>query len=188
MTRQASTLWSTGRITFPFAVPTMAHTKSTAKPPSSSRNPPPQARRVVPGANLLPARDPTRASGAPSSRAERPATSHANPAQATPPVARGASLPPKDYKELYPWATSALLKETSSINTELGVHRLRKGDQSELSFHEEHDSKMAVLPCLAGEPICADDKANKDELFCQGSSADVMFWPTFTQLELPLTS
>ena len=73
---------------------------------------------------------------------------------------------PKDYKELYPWATSTLLKETSSINTELGVHRLRKGDQSELTFHKEHDSKMAVLPCFPGEPICADEKANNGELFC----------------------
>ncbi|XP_068503710.1 uncharacterized protein [Phaseolus vulgaris] len=126
----------------------MAHTKSTANLPSSSRNPPPQARRVAPGANPPSARNPPRASGAPSTQAERPATSHANPAQATPPVAGGASLPPKDYKELYPWATSTLLKETSSINTELGVHRLRKGDQSELSFHNEHDSKMAVLPCF----------------------------------------
>ncbi|XP_068492156.1 uncharacterized protein [Phaseolus vulgaris] len=126
----------------------MAHPKSTAKPPSSSRNPPPQARRVAPGANPPPARNPPRASDAPSNQAERPASSHANLAQETPPVAGGASLPPKDYKELYPWAIPILLKETSSINTELGVLRLRKGDQSDLSFHKEHDSKVAVLPCF----------------------------------------
>jgi len=48
----------------------------------------------------------------------------------------------------------------------LGVHRLRKGDQSELSFHKEHDSKVAVLPCLSDEPVCVDDKANNGELFC----------------------
>ena len=144
----------------------MAHTKSTANPPPSSRNPPPQARRVAPGANPPPARNPPRASGAPSNQAERPTSSHANPAQATPPIAGGASLPPKDYKELYPWATSTLLKETSSINTELGVHRLRKGDQPDLSFHKEHDSKVAVLPCFPGEPVCADDKGSNGELFC----------------------
>jgi len=46
------------------------------------------------------------------------------------------------------------------------VHRLRKGDQSDLSFHKEHDSKVTVLPCLPGEPICADDKANNGGLFC----------------------
>ena len=46
------------------------------------------------------------------------------------------------------------------------MHRLRKGDQPDLSFHKEHDSKVAVLPCLPGEPICADDKGNNGELFC----------------------
>ena len=85
-----------------FAVPAMAHTKSTANPPPSSRNPPPQARRVAPRANPPPARNPPRASGAPSNQAERPTSSHANPTQATQPVTGGASLPPRDYKELYP--------------------------------------------------------------------------------------
>jgi len=144
----------------------MARTKSTANPPPSSRNPPPQVRRVAPRANPPPARNPPRSSGAPSNQAERPTSSHANPTQATPPVAGGASLPPQEYKELYPWSTPTLLKETSSINTELGVHRLQKGDQPDLSFHKEHDSKMTVLPCLPGEPICADNKGNNDELFC----------------------
>ena len=43
--------------------------------------------------------------------------------------------------------------------------RLRKGDQSDLSFHKEHDSKVAVLPCFPDEPICVDDKGNNGE-FC----------------------
>jgi len=59
-----------------------------------------------------------------------------------------------------------LLKETSSINTKLGVHRLRKGDQPDLSFHKEHDSIVVVLPCFPGEPVCADDKGSNGELFC----------------------
>ncbi len=46
------------------------------------------------------------------------------------------------------------------------MHRLRKGDQSDLSFHKEHDSKVAVLSCLPDEPVCADDKGSNDELFC----------------------
>ena len=138
----------------------MAHTKSTANPPSSSRNPPPKTCRVVPRTNPPSTRNPSRASG------ERPTSSHANPTQATPPLAEGASLPPQDYKELYPWATPTLLKETSSINTELGVLRLKKGDLPDLSFHKEHDSKVIVLPCLPGEPISADDKGNNGELFC----------------------
>jgi len=76
-----------------------------------------------------------------------------------------------------------LLKETSSINTELGVHRLRKGGQSDLSFHKEHDSKVAVLPCYPGEPICADDKGNNDDLYC-------FIYATFfkkVKLRLPFT-
>jgi len=166
-----------------FAVPAMAHTKSTANPPPSSRNPSLKPRRVAPGTNPPPARNPSQASGAPSNQAERPTSSHANPTQATPPVAGGAPLLPQDYKELYPWATPTLLKETSSINIELGVHRLRKGDQSDLSFHKEHDSKMIVLPCLPGEPICADNKGNNGELFC-------FIYTTFfkkVKLRLPFT-
>jgi len=43
---------------------------------------------------------------------------------------------------------------------------MRKGDQSDLSFHKEHDSKMTVLPCPPGEPICVDDKGGNSESFC----------------------
>jgi len=48
----------------------------------------------------------------------------------------------------------------------VGVLRLKKGERPDLSFHKEHDNKVTVLPCLPGEPICADDKGNNDELFC----------------------
>ena len=92
-------------------------------------------------------------------------------------------MPSRDYKELYPWATPLLLKETSSINTELGVLRLRKGDQSDLSFHKEHDSKVAVLPCFPDETICADNKGDNDKSFC-------FLYATFfkkVKLRLPFT-
>jgi len=132
----------------------MARSKITPNPPPSSQNPPSQAH------------NPPRAPGASSSQAERPATSRPNLAQATPPVAGGASVPTPDYKKLYPWANSTLLKETSSINSAMAVLRLRKGDQSDLSFRKEHDSKIVVLPCHPEEPICADDKASDGESFC----------------------
>ncbi|XP_068503902.1 uncharacterized protein [Phaseolus vulgaris] len=121
----------------------MARSKITPNPPPSAQNPPSQAH------------NPPRAPGASSSQAERPATSRPNLAQATPPVAGGASVPTPDYKKLYPWASSALLKETSSINSAMAVLRLRKGDQSDLSFHKEHDNlmlgkgKLAELRALA---------------------------------------
>ena len=46
------------------------------------------------------------------------------------------------------------------------MHRLRKGYQPDLSFHKEHHSKVVVLPCFPGEPVCADDKGSNGELFC----------------------
>ena len=61
--------------------------------------------------------------------------------------------------------------------------RPRKGDQSDLSFHKEHDSKVAVLPCFPDEPICADDKGNNGESFC-------FLYATFfkkVKLRLPFT-
>ena len=42
----------------------------------------------------------------------------------------------------------------------------KHGDQPDLFFHKQHDSKVAVLPCLPDEPVCADDKGSNDELFC----------------------
>jgi len=110
--------------------------------------------------------NPPRALGAPSSQAERPATSHPNLAQATALVAGGASIPSPDYKKLYPWATSTLLKETSSVNSALAVLRLKKGDEPNLSFHKEHDDKLMVLSCPPDVPICTDNKGNDGELFC----------------------
>ena len=132
----------------------MARTKTTANPPPSSRNPSSQAHNLP------------RASGAPSSQAERPETSRPNLTQATPPVAGGAPIPTPDYKKHYPWANSTLLKETSSVNSALAVLRLKKEDQPNLSFHKEHDDKLMVLPCPPDVPIYADDKGNNDELFC----------------------
>ncbi|XP_068492297.1 uncharacterized protein [Phaseolus vulgaris] len=132
----------------------MARTKTTANPPPSSRNPPSQVH------------NPPRPLGASSSQAERPATSRPNLAQATPPVAGGAPIPSPEYKKLYPWATSTLLKETSSVNSALAVLRLKKGDEPNLSFHKEHDDKLMVLSCPPDVPICVDDKGNDGELFC----------------------
>ena len=122
-----------------FAASKMTRSKITPNPPPSSRNPSSQAH------------DPPRARGASSSQAERPAPSRPNPAQATPPVTGGASIPPPDFKKLYPWANSTLLRETSSVNTAGAVLRLTKGDEPHQTFHKEHDEKMTVLP---SPPTC----------------------------------
>ena len=132
----------------------MGRSKITPNPPPSSRNPSSQAHNQP------------RAPGASSSQVERPAPSRSNLAQATPPVAGGASVPSPDFKKLYPWATPTLLKETSSVNSAGAVLRLKKGDEPHLSFHKEHDDKMMVLPCSPDMPVCADDKGNNGRLFC----------------------
>ena len=132
----------------------MARSKFTPNPPPSSRNPPSQAH------------NPLRAPGASSSQAERPAAPRPDLAQATPPVAGGASVPSPDFKKLYPWATPTLLKETSSVNSAGTVLRLKKGEDPHLSFHKEHDDKMMVLPCPPDVPVCVDDKGNNGGLFC----------------------
>ena len=122
-----------------FAAATMTRTKITPNPPPSSRNPPSQAH------------DPPRVRGASSSQAERPASSRPNLAQATPPITGGAPVPSQDFKKLYPWATSTLLRETSSVNSAGAVLRLKKGDEPHQSFHKEHDKQMTVLP---SPPTC----------------------------------
>ena len=137
-----------------FAASTMTRLKITPNPPPSSRKPSSQAH------------NPLQARGASSSQAERPAPSRPNPAQATPPVTGGVSVPPPDFKKLYPWANSTLLRETSSVNTAGAVLRLTKGNEPHQSFHKEHDEKMTVLPCPPDMPVCADDKANNSGPFC----------------------
>ena len=76
------------------------------------------------------------------------------------------SVPTPDFKKLYPWANSTLLRETSSVNTAGAVLRLKKGDELHQSFHKEQDEKMTVLPCPSVLPVCADDKASNDGPFC----------------------
>ena len=125
-----------------FAALLMARTKVTPNPPSSSQNPPPKTHRVI----LSSSRNPSRDLSIPSSQYERPASSRPNQPQPTPPQTKAAVRRLPDYKQLYPWATSALLGETSSINTDIDVLRLKKGDKAHLSFSKEHDDKVTVHP------------------------------------------
>jgi len=58
------------------------------------------------------------------------------------------------------------LGETSSINSNLDVIRLKRGDKANLSFSKEHDDKVVVRPCPPGEPICTDDQGSDSTPFC----------------------
>jgi len=57
-----------------------------------------------------------------------------------------------------------LLNETSSINTEADVLHFR--DKTHLTFHKEHDDKVAIRPCLPREPVCTDNDGNNGHPSC----------------------
>ena len=129
---------------FPFrllAASSMARSKITPNPPPSSCNPPANTRRANPSSSRDPPRDPD----VPSSQVVRPAPSRPNQAQPNPPHSSANVRPLPNYKQLYLWA-SALLGETSSINFDRDILRLKKGDQTHLSFSKEHDDKVFVHP------------------------------------------
>ena len=121
----------------------MARSKVTPNPPPSPRNPPTKTRRANPSSSRDPPRDPN----VPSSQVVRPASSRPSPSQPNPPHTSTVVRSLPDYKQLYPWASSALLGETSSINTDRDILRLQKGDQTHLSFSKEDDDKVSVHPC-----------------------------------------
>ncbi|XP_068486765.1 WEB family protein At3g02930, chloroplastic-like [Phaseolus vulgaris] len=138
----------------------MARSKITPNPPPSPRNPPTNTCRANPSSS----RDPTRDPNVPSSQAVRPAPSQPNQAQPNPPHTSAAVRPLPNYKQLYSCASATLLGETSSINSERDILRLKKGDQTHLSFSKEHDDKVSVHPCPPGELICTDMMLGKDRM------------------------
>ena len=138
-----------------FAALLMARTKITPNPPSFSQNPAPKTRRVITSSSRNPSRNPS----IPSSQAERPASSRPNQPQPTPPQTCVAVRPLPDYKQLYPWATSTLLGETSSINTDIDVLRLKKGDKAHLVPLENPSAPTTrgamVNPSASSMPPCS---------------------------------
>ena len=114
---------------FPFrllASSSMARSKITPNPPPSPRNPLANTRRANPSSSRDPPRDPN----VPSSQVVRPVPSRPNEAQPNPPHTSAAVRPLPNYKQLYSWASATLLGETSSINSDHDILRLKKGDQT----------------------------------------------------------
>ena len=71
------------------------------------------------------------------------------------------------HKDLYPWASSELLDECSSL---LSTKALREHVGEECSydrhaFAKRHDDDIIVLPCTLGEPVCGDERANDGSPF-----------------------
>jgi len=81
------------------------------------------------------------------------------------------------------------LGETSSVNSDLDVIRLKRGDKANLSFSKEHDDKVVVRPCPSGEPICTDDQGSDGTPFCfiyTTMFKKVKLWFPFTRFEREL--
>ena len=112
--------------------------QNTPNPPPSPRNPPANTRRANPSSSRDLPRDPN----VPSSQVVRPAPSRPSQAQPNPPHTNAAARTLPNYKQLYPWASATLLGETSSINFDRDILRLKKDDQTHLSFSKEHDDKV----------------------------------------------
>ena len=81
----------------------MARSKVTPNPPPSPRSPPTKTRRVNPSSSRVPPRDPN----IPSSQVVRPASSRPSQSQPNPPHTSAVVRSLPDYKQLYPWASSA---------------------------------------------------------------------------------
>ena len=139
----------------------MARSKVTPNPPPSPRNPPTNTHRANPSSSRDPPRDPT----VPSSQVVRPAPPQPSQPQPNLPHTSAAVRSLPSYKQLYPWASPTLLGETSSINTDRDILRLKKGDQTHLSFSKEHDDKVSVHPCPPGEPICTNNQGSNGDPF-----------------------
>ena len=140
----------------------MTRSKLTPNPSPSPRNPPAQTRKANPSSS----RDPPRGLNASSERVARPPFSYRSQPQPNPPQTSAGVEPLPDYKRLYSWASATLLGETSSINSDLDVIRLKRRDKANLSFSKEHDDKVVVRPCPPGEPICTNDQGSDGTPFC----------------------
>ncbi len=137
---------------FPFrllAASSMARSKITPNPPPSPRNPPANTHRATPSSSRDPPRDPN----VPSSQVVRPAPSRPNQAQPNPPHTSAAVRPLPNYKQLYPWASATLLGETSSINTNVDVLRLRKVIPFTFLSAKRTTTRCPFVLALAGNPF-----------------------------------
>jgi len=91
-------------------------------------------------------------------------------------------LPSVDYQALYRWAPEAFLAETSQLNSHKDIDTYKQGE-SQNKFHvfgKELDVYLKVLPCRKGVPVCADDRADRDEPFF------FMYTSIFKRLKLHL--
>ena len=71
--------------------------------------------------------------------------------------------PPKmNYRALYSWAPDELLEESSTLTSmkDWRDHIKGSGIYQHCAFARRHDEDISVLPCIPGEPVCGDERAN----------------------------
>jgi len=71
--------------------------------------------------------------------------------------------PPRtNYKALYTWAPDELLEESSTLTSmkDWKDHIKGSGVYQHRAFARRHDEDITVLPCIPGEPVCGDERAN----------------------------
>ena len=71
--------------------------------------------------------------------------------------------PPKiNYRALYSWTSDELLEESSTLTSmkDLRDHIEGSGVYQHRAFARRHDEDITVLPCIPGEPVCGDERAN----------------------------
>jgi len=75
--------------------------------------------------------------------------------------------PSINYKPLYPCASNELLVETSSLTSlvDWRAHLDCEPDFKGRAFGRVHDAYISVRHCIAGEPVCVDNRSNDREPF-----------------------
>jgi len=71
--------------------------------------------------------------------------------------------PPKiNYRALYSWASDELLEECSTLTSmkDWRDHIEGSGVYQHRAFASRHNEDISMLPCVPGEPVCGDERAN----------------------------
>jgi len=78
------------------------------------------------------------------------------------------NYPTPDYKTLYPWSPSNLLKETSEFTTRESIVLYRKSESCHkyCIFGREHNKFVRVVPCRVNEHVCCDESSDSEGPFC----------------------
>ena len=69
--------------------------------------------------------------------------------------------PSINYRASYSWTSDRLLAETSSLTTIADWRAHLDSEPLGKSFGRVHDAYVSVRPCIAGEPVCIDNRSKR---------------------------